>query len=81
MIQTTEHVVDTKGHCDIHDLTPALRRALAASGFLSSNWPVVSRVLGRAAPIFMWAPTGPGAPLTADYLALTFADSDVDLNL
>ena len=60
---------------------PAHRRALAASGFLSSSWPVLSRVLGRAAPIFMWAPTGPGAPLTADYLALTFADSDVDLNL
>jgi len=60
---------------------PAHRRALAASGFLSSKWPVLARVLARAAPIFMWAPTGPGAPLTADYLALTFADSDVDLNL
>jgi len=32
MIKTTEHVVETKGHCDIHDLTPALRRALATSG-------------------------------------------------
>jgi len=60
---------------------PAHRRALAARGFLSSKWPVLARVLARAAPIFMWAPTGPGAPLTADYLALTFADSDVDLNL
>ena len=32
MIKTTEHVVQTKGHCDIHDLTPALRRALGTSG-------------------------------------------------
>jgi GNAT superfamily N-acetyltransferase len=60
---------------------PNHRRALAANGFLSSSWPVLSRVLGRAAPIFMWSPHGPGAPLSADYLALTFADSDVDLNL
>src|ERR1051326_8668384 len=32
MTQTTEHVLQTNGHCDIHDLTPALRRALAACG-------------------------------------------------
>ncbi len=32
MIKTTEHVVQTKGHCDIHDLTPALRRALSTTG-------------------------------------------------
>lgn len=32
MIKTSEHVVHTKGHCDIHNLTPALRRELAASG-------------------------------------------------
>src|SRR2546422_6618588 len=32
MIETTEHVVQTKGHCDIHDVTPALRQALATSG-------------------------------------------------
>ena len=31
MIKTTEHILRTKGHCDIHDLTPALRSALAAS--------------------------------------------------
>jgi secondary thiamine-phosphate synthase enzyme len=30
MIQTTEHVIQTKGHCDVRDLTPALQR-LAAS--------------------------------------------------
>ena len=60
---------------------PTHRRALTANGFLSSGWPVLSRVLGRAAPIFMWSPAGPGALLSAQYLALTFADSDVDLNL
>jgi GNAT superfamily N-acetyltransferase len=59
----------------------AHRRALVATGFLSSGLPVLGRVLGRAAPIFMWAPDGPGAPLQAGDLALTFADSDVDLNL
>ena len=32
MIKTTEHVVHTKGHCDIHDLTPTLRSAVAGSG-------------------------------------------------
>jgi GNAT superfamily N-acetyltransferase len=59
----------------------AHRRALVATGFLSSGLPLLGRVLGRAAPIFMWAPDGPGAPLQAGDLALTFADSDVDLNL
>jgi len=32
MIKTTEHIVQTKGHCDVHDLTPALRQALTESG-------------------------------------------------
>ena len=32
MIKTTEHMIQTKGHCDVHDLTPSLRQALAASG-------------------------------------------------
>jgi len=32
MIRTTEHIVQSKGHCDIHDLTPALGRELATSG-------------------------------------------------
>src|SRR5215467_1849250 len=31
MIKTTEHVIRTNGHCDIHDLTPALRRELAGT--------------------------------------------------
>jgi secondary thiamine-phosphate synthase enzyme len=33
MIKTVEHAVQTQGHCDIHDLTPVLRRALADTGF------------------------------------------------
>jgi secondary thiamine-phosphate synthase enzyme len=32
MIRTVEHSVRTKGHCDVHDLTPALQQALAATG-------------------------------------------------
>jgi secondary thiamine-phosphate synthase enzyme len=32
MVKTTEHIVQTQGHCDIHDLTPALSRALSAGG-------------------------------------------------
>jgi secondary thiamine-phosphate synthase enzyme len=37
MIRTTEHIVQTKGHCDIHDLTPALQRALNASGLVEGQ--------------------------------------------
>jgi hypothetical protein len=59
----------------------AHRRALVAAGFLSSGLPLLGRLLGRMAPVFMWSPRGPGAPLTAKNLALTFADSDVDLAL
>ena len=32
MIKTVEHVVQTKGHCDIQDLTSSPQRALTASG-------------------------------------------------
>jgi hypothetical protein len=59
----------------------AHHRALVASGFLSSRWPVLDRLLGRAAPIFMWSPRGPGTGLAARDFTLTFADSDVDLAL
>jgi hypothetical protein len=59
----------------------AHRRALVANGFLSSDFPLVGRFLRRIAPVFMWSPRGPGAPLAAQNLALTFADSDVDLAL
>jgi Acetyltransferase (GNAT) domain len=57
------------------------RRALVASGFLSSGFPVVGRYLRRAASIFMWSPRGPGAGLGAEDFMFTFADSDVDLGL
>jgi len=60
---------------------PAHRRALVASGFVSSAWPGLNRFLGRAAPTFMWSPRGPGAGLGAGDFIFTFADSDVDLNL
>ena len=56
-------------------------RALRASGFLSSTLPVLGRPLATAAPQYMWSPKGPGAHLRADEIALTFADSDLDLNL
>jgi hypothetical protein len=59
----------------------AHRKALVATGFFSPSLPVVGRFLGRMAPVFMWSPHGPGAPLRADNVALTFADSDVDLAL
>jgi secondary thiamine-phosphate synthase enzyme len=32
MIQTTELTIRTKGHCDVHDLTPSLREAIQQSG-------------------------------------------------
>jgi Acetyltransferase (GNAT) domain len=59
----------------------AHRRALIASGFLSSSLPVVGGFFRRAAPIFMWSPRGPGAGLAGNDFMFTFADSDVDLAL
>jgi secondary thiamine-phosphate synthase enzyme len=32
MIKTVEQVIQTKGHCDIQDLTPSLQGALTTSG-------------------------------------------------
>jgi secondary thiamine-phosphate synthase enzyme len=32
VIKTTAHTIQTRGHCDIHDMTPALRDALTKSG-------------------------------------------------
>jgi GNAT superfamily N-acetyltransferase len=61
--------------------TAAHRRALAKAGFLSSNLPVLGRALERRAPQFMWLPRGPAASLTADDMAMTFADAAVDLDL
>jgi hypothetical protein len=59
----------------------AHHRALVASGFLSPGLPVLGRFLRRAAPTFMWSPRGPGAGLSVQDFAFTFADSDVDLAL
>jgi hypothetical protein len=57
------------------------RRHYTALGFLASSFPVLGRQLQRRAPQFMWLPRGPGAELRADAIALSFSDSDVDLNL
>ena len=32
MMRTSETTLATRGHCDVHDLTPALRAAILASG-------------------------------------------------
>jgi hypothetical protein len=57
------------------------RRALAAIGFLSQDFPIFGRVLARRAPTYMWSPRGPGAGLSAEGMTMTFADSAVDLDL
>jgi len=57
------------------------RRALAAIGFVSADFPVLGRLLRERAPTYMWVPRGPGAALTADGMTMTFADSAVDLDL
>ncbi len=57
------------------------RKALASQGFISSGFPIVGRFMRRAAPQFMWSPQGPGAEIDKRSIALTFADSDVDINL
>jgi hypothetical protein len=57
------------------------RKALVASGFLSSGLPVLGPILKRRAPAFMWSPDGPGNLIDSDDVTFTFADSDVDLNL
>lgn len=59
----------------------AQRNALTGTGFLSPNFPLLGRLLEPRSPRFMWVPEGPAAHLTADGMALTFADSDADLNL
>jgi GNAT superfamily N-acetyltransferase len=60
---------------------PSHRRALAAIGFVSPDFPVLGRTLARRAPTYMWLPRGPGAGLAADNMTMTFADSAVDLDL
>jgi thiamine phosphate synthase YjbQ (UPF0047 family) len=49
MIRTTEHIVQMKGHCDVHDLTPALRRALATSGLVGGQ--ALTFVVGSTAGV------------------------------
>jgi hypothetical protein len=61
--------------------SPAHRRALAASGFVSSALPLIGRALRRRSPVFMWLPKGPAALLKADGMALTFADAAIDFDL
>jgi GNAT superfamily N-acetyltransferase len=60
---------------------PPHRGAYAATGFASSGFPLLGRVLARHSPAFMWSPEGPGARFVADDAMLTFADSDADLHL
>lgn len=57
------------------------RNGYEALGFLSSSMPVLGRPLQRRAPQFMWQAKGPAAALAAKTIALSFSDSDVDLNL
>ena len=57
------------------------RRALAAVGFVSPDFPLLGRALARRAPTYMWLPRGPGAGLAAENMTMTFADSALDLDL
>ena len=59
---------------------PAQQKALTAAGFLSTHVPLLGAMLAARSPRFMWVPEGPAAQLTAEGLALTFADSDADFN-
>jgi GNAT superfamily N-acetyltransferase len=60
---------------------PGLQDALGKAGFLSPTTPLLGSALLHRSPHYMWVPSGPGAQMTAEKMALTFADSDVDLLL
>jgi hypothetical protein len=60
---------------------PSLQDALGKAGFLSPKTPLLGHALLHRSPHYMWVPSGPGAHMTAEKMALTFADSDVDLLL
>jgi hypothetical protein len=60
---------------------PAHGAALAATGFLSPQFPLLGRRLASRAPVFMWLPQGAAAGLRPDAVEITFADADVDLAL
>lgn len=62
-------------------MIPAHRDAFRAAGYISSTIPVAGSMLRRSAPKIMWSPTGPGSNVDPGRVALSFADSDVDLNL
>jgi GNAT superfamily N-acetyltransferase len=59
----------------------AHRAALARAGFLSPSFPVLGPMLARRAPQFMWLPGGQFVSLSAENVAMTFADAAVDLDL
>lgn len=59
----------------------AQRTSLASAGFVSPDFPLLGRLLRRLSPQFMWAPRGPASQLTPSGMALSFADSDLDLFL
>ena len=61
--------------------SPAHRRALAASGFVSPAYPLIGRALRRRSPVYMWLPKGPAAELKADGMTLTLADAAIDFDL
>jgi hypothetical protein len=42
---------------------------------------LLGTLLASRSPRFMWVPEGPAERLTAEGIALTFADSDADFNL
>ncbi len=49
MIQTTEITLETKGHCDVRDITPALAQAIEDSGMVEGQ--VLAFVPGSTAGI------------------------------
>jgi GNAT superfamily N-acetyltransferase len=59
----------------------AHRKALSGLGFVSPATPVLGRFLQHRAPRFMWVPRAVASGFTADSLALTFFDSDLDFSL
>lgn len=49
MIQTTQITLETKGHCDVRDITPALTKAIEDSGMVEGQ--VLAFVPGSTAGI------------------------------
>jgi hypothetical protein len=57
------------------------RAAFSRMGFVSPRTPLLGRLVANRSPQFMWLPRGPAATLTANDLALSFADVAIDLDL